>query len=155
MPFTQVQLLHHFDVTAGVLIGALSENMTNGTETVSAAPTAVTIGPDGSLFSTWNATDDPGTVTLSGNPPLYTFYLQLPGVAQQVLVSAIPSGAPLGVLDWSQLPLANGSVPSAAPQSQLFVTGVPSSAQAANGVWAFSSNGHIYFCSNGAWAQVI
>ena len=66
---------------------------------------------------TLEATDNPGTTTESSTPPTYTLYLQVPGAPQQVVQTAIPSGAPLGVIDWDELPLANGVIPPAAPQT--------------------------------------
>ena len=124
MPFTTVTLLHNFNVAAGSLIAVLSEEMTNGTQTISAAPKTFEIASNGVLQAALEATDDPGTTTLSGQAPTYTLYLQLPNTAVQTVVTAIPSGSPLGVLDWEQLPLSNGAVPPAAPQTQTSISGV-------------------------------
>jgi hypothetical protein len=131
MPFTQIRLAHQFYTAGGYLTYVLSEPMTNGTLTVPDAPLNQQLQASGELSLMLAATDDPGTTTVSGNPPIYTLYLQLPGAPQQKVVTAIPSGAPLGVIDWDQLPLVNGSVPPAAPQiimtlNDVLVSGSPS-----------------------------
>jgi hypothetical protein len=133
MAFTQIQLVHNFETTGGFLIAVLSEPMTNGPTTIPNAPESFPLTGDGGLVAVINATDDVGTTTVSGTPPTYTFYLQLPGAPQQVVITAITSGAPEGVIDWDELPLTNGSIPPAAPQvimslNGVIVTGSPTAA---------------------------
>jgi len=133
MAFTQVQLVHSFESAGGFLIVVLSEPMTNGPTTVPNSPQSFPLTGAGVLDAVLNATDDEGTTTVSGTPPTYTLYLQLPGAPQQVVVTAIPSGSPSGVIDWDTLPVANGSVPPAAPQTittinGLAITGSPTGA---------------------------
>jgi hypothetical protein len=130
MGFTQVQLVHNFESAGGFLIAVLSEPMTNGPTTVPNAPQSFPLTGAGVLDALLYATDNEGTTTVSGNPPTYTLYLQLPGAPQQVVVTAIPSGSPSGVLEWDLLPVENGSIPAAAPQTimtmgDVIVTGSP------------------------------
>jgi hypothetical protein len=131
MAFTQVTLVHNFETTGGFLTSVLSEPMTNGTLTIPDAPQNHQLQATGEMIVTLEATDDPGTTTESGQPPTYTLYLQLPGAPQQVVTTAICSGAPQGVIDWDELPLANGAIPPAAPQTivtlnDVLVSGSPS-----------------------------
>ena len=116
MAFTQITLVHSFATTGGFLTAVLSEPMTNGSLTVPDAPENFQLQANGEMSVVIPATDDPGTTTASGTPPTYTLYLQLPGAPQVVIETAIPSGAVLRVIDWDQLPLANGDLPPAAPQ---------------------------------------
>lgn len=117
MAYTQITLVHNFEISGGFLTSVLSEPMTNGTLTIPDAPQNHQLEANGDMSVTIEATDDPGTTTDSGQPPTYSLYLQLPGAPQQVIVTAIPSGAPLGVIDWDDLPLAAGEIPPAAPQT--------------------------------------
>ena len=123
MAFTHIELVHNFETTGGFLIAVLSGPMTNGPTTIPNAPESFPLTGDGGLVAVINATDDVGTTTVSGTPPTYTFYLQLPGAPQQVVITAITSGAPEGVIDWDELPLTNESIPPAAPQVIMSRTG--------------------------------
>lgn len=124
MAFTQITLVHNFSVSGGFLTYVLSEPMTNGTITIPDAPENYQLEADGGMSVALPATDDPGTTTESGTPPTYNLYLQLPGAPQQVITTAICSGAPQGVIDWDELPLANGQIPPAAPQVVMDLNGV-------------------------------
>lgn len=116
MAFTQITLVHSFDTTGGFLTAVLSEPMTNGTLTVPDSPLNFQLQASGEMSVVLPATDDPGTTTASGNAPMWSLYLQLPGAPLVLKVTAMCSGAVLRVLDWDQLPLNNGDLPPAAPQ---------------------------------------